>query len=188
MKKKIALLDLGGVVFQSTGVSNKIIDWKTISKLNNIYGHDLNIGKDLFATFLNDYNTITSQNLTGTTFLTAVFDTLEINSALIDGIGEHFEIVIVSDNYKENIEYIAQRYHFEKWSTRQIYSFDYQMEKANPLFFSRLLKETGYSTDDLVFIDDSPKKLESAKKNGIKGILFSNNEQVKLDLRNANYF
>lgn len=44
-------------------------------------------------------------------------------------------IVIVSDNYRENIEYISEKYEFSKWAERQFYSFDYKIEKSNPLFF-----------------------------------------------------
>ena len=109
---KITLLDLGGVVFQSTGTSNQKIDWKVISTLNYKYGHDLNVGRDRFADFLEEYNALTKQDLAGQEFLKEVFDTLEINQELIDFLRQQSEIIIVSDNYRENIEYISQRYDF----------------------------------------------------------------------------
>ncbi len=180
MSKKITLLDLGGVVFQSSGISNHLINWKIITSLNHKYGHDLNIGKDLFPDFMKEYNSLTNQSLAGAEFLVAVFDTLEFNSALVEMVGEDSEIIIVSDNYRENIAYISERYNFSSWATQQIYSFDYQMEKSNPLFFKRLLNEINdYDLDQLVFIDDTPKKIESAKANGIKGILFEGNAVVR---------
>jgi HAD superfamily hydrolase (TIGR01509 family) len=179
---KVILLDLGGVTFQSTGVSNEVIDWKIISQLNNIYGHDLNVGKDRFPEFMKDYNRLTGQSLSGAAFLEGVFDTLVFNADLVQLLSQIGDIIIVSDNYRENIEYISERYHFSDWAVHQIYSFDYQLEKADPLFFEKLLQELDYESDELLFIDDSPRKIESAQKHGIKGIVFHNNEQLKVDL------
>jgi FMN phosphatase YigB (HAD superfamily) len=182
-KNKIILLDLGGVVFQSTGLSNQFIDWKIISNLNNVYGHDLNIGRDKFPDFIADYNSLTKQSLSGKDFLIGVFDTLEINRELIEMATNIGDIVIVSDNYRENIMYISKRYAFHEWAKKQIYSFDYEMEKTNPLFFERLLKELNeYDLKDFIFIDDSPNKIASAAIHGIKSILYQNNEQIKKEL------
>ena len=181
--QKITLLDLGGVVFQSSGISNEIINWKTILQLNHKYGHELNIGEDRFPDFMKEYNQLTHQGLTGQEFLKGVFDTLEINTELIEMVRRDSDIIIVSDNYRENMEYVSKRYDFESWSIGQIYSFDYQMEKANPDFFKRLLEELkDFDKAQMLFIDDSPHKIKSAEGNGIQGILFENNEQVKKDI------
>ena len=72
----------------------------------------------------------------------------------------------------------------KSWSIGEIYSFDYELEKSNPNFFKRLLKELKeYDKEQLLFIDDSPNKIKSATENGIEGILFENNEQVRKDLK-----
>ncbi len=183
-KKKIILLDLGGVVFQSTGISNQIINWKVITKLNSKYGYELNIGKDKFPDFLSEYNQLTNQTLTGIRFLESLFNTLQMNRELVELIRQKHNIIIVSDNYRENIEYISERYDFKSWAIKQIYSYDYNMVKSNPLFFARLSEElTEYDKKEMLFIDDSQNKIASAEKNGIKGILFQNNEQIKRELR-----
>ncbi len=180
MSKKIILLDLGGVVFQSSGTSNEQVNWEVINQLNEKHGTDLNIGKDKFPDFLSDYNQITQQALTGLEFLQFLHDTLSINSALIELVRAYGAIIIVSDNYRENIAYLAKRYNFENWAIHQIYSYDYQMVKTNPAFFKRLLKElSDYPKEDMIFIDDSKRKLESAALHGIQGILFENNQGVK---------
>ena len=176
--QKIALLDLGGVVFQSTGESNETIHWDIISQLNHRYGHGLNLGEDLFPIFLKEYNQLTQQQLEGKEFLKAVFDTLELNQELIDIVSQEHRIIIVSDNYRENIAYISQRYRFAEWSEAQFYSYDFEMEKADPRFFPRLLTEIPYDKELLTFIDDSPRKIESAQQHGIRSILFQSNAQV----------
>jgi len=177
---KIILLDLGGVVFQSTGISNEAIDWQIITKLNKKYRTELDLGEGSLTDFLADYNNLTHQSLTSELFLKNLFDTLTINTALISMLQRRSNIIIVSDNYRESIAYISKRYHFDKWAIKQIYSFEYKLYKSNPAFFKRLLKDLKeYKTEELLFIDDSTSKLESAAKNGIKGILYQNNEQIK---------
>ena len=184
MKKKIILLDLGGVVFQSRGISNDNIDWDIIWKLNKKYGPGMDLGGPAFIDFLEEYNTSTKQQLKKQEFLKGVFDTLHFNKELIEFLKGYGDIVIVSDNYPENIEYISKRYNFEDWSIAQFYSFTYKMYKSNPEFFARLLKDLKeYEVDDMIFIDDSKSKIESAKKNSIKGILYLNNHQLKEDLK-----
>ncbi|MEM8528560.1 MAG: hypothetical protein AAGG68_28235 [Bacteroidota bacterium] len=155
--RKITLLDLGGVVFQSTGISNNEIDWTIISQLNDQYGARMDLGEDVFSDFLSEYNQLTKNSLEGELFLEKVFDTLEFNTALIDFLRKRSNIIIVSDNYRENIAYISKRYHFDEWSIRQVYSYDYQMHKSNPNFFKCLLDDLeDLQYEDLVFIDDSP--------------------------------
>lgn len=176
------LLDLGGVVFNATGTSNQKIDWGIITQLNHKYGHQLNIGEDVFPLFMLDYNQLTNQTLTGSEFLEFIFDTLSFNSELVDFLKPQFRIYIVSDNYKENIAYISQRYHFATWAEKQFYSFDFQLEKSNPLFFQRLLDTIKLKPEELLFIDDSKSKIESAEQSGIRGVLFENNEQLYLKI------
>ncbi|MEM1217756.1 MAG: hypothetical protein AAGH79_02545 [Bacteroidota bacterium] len=181
-KRPITLLDLGGVVFQSTGQSNATIDWAIITALNHQYGHALNIGEDRFPDFLQDYNQQTQQVLSGPEFLRAVFDTLAINQPLIDWLRQRSEIIIVSDNYRENIAYISERYKFHEWASQQIYSFDYRMVKADARFFAQLIEDLpDYSIEEMIFIDDSIHKIESAAQHGIRGILYQSNEQLFRD-------
>lgn len=176
-KRNIALLDLGGVVFQMFGESNQEIDWKIIWKLNEKYGTKTG-GLD-FVNFLIEYNQLTNQDLKEEKFLEKVFDTLDFNQELIEFIKRDRDIIIVSDNYRENIAYISKRYNFSDWSIKQIYSYEYEMYKSNPKFFKRLLQENKeLELKDLLLIDDSKSKLDSAFKNGINGIQFVNNEQV----------
>lgn len=183
-KNKITLLDLGGVVFQSSGISNEKVNWEIISNLNEKYAYRLNIGEDLFSAFLKEYNLLSKQMLIGSEFLKEVFNTLDINKELIIKLREINDIIIVSDNYRENIAYISKRYHFEAWSIKQIYSFEYKMEKSNPRFFQKLLLELkDYKSNQMIFIDDSIEKINSAEKSGIKGILYQNNNQVLKDLK-----
>ena len=181
--KPLLLLDLGGVVFTSTGVDSPAIDWDAITALNHRYGYDLNVGRDVFPNFMRDYNRATGLQLTGDRFLREVFDTLEINRELIEALGRKNELVIVSDNYRENIAYIAARYRFAEWATRQIYSFDYELTKEEPDFFRRLLTDLApCRPENLLLLDDSPEKLAAAASVGIAGVLYQSNAQALREL------
>lgn len=185
---KNILLDLGGVVFQSTGTSNERIHWDVITKLNYRYGHQLNVGEDLFGAFMQDYNAMTAQQLSGDAFLKAVFDTLAFNHELVNFLQKSWPIYILSDNYRENIAYISQRYHFDRYFERQFYSFDFALTKENPEIFRKVLQELDMSAEDFIFIDDSPHKLDSALAVGMKGIQFQDNAQLFADLEEGKYY
>lgn len=186
-KKKIALLDLGGVVFQSKGISTKEINWDIIWDLNQKYGAKMDLGGHGFLDFLIEYNKLTKQDLNEEKFLEKVFDTLDFNQALIDFLRADRDIIIVSDNYRENINYISKRYDFSSWAIQAFYSFQYKMYKSNTNFFKKLrLDINEYNLEDLIFIDDSKSKLDSAAQNGIHGFLYENNEQIIKEIQNYN--
>ena len=184
MKTKTLLLDLGGVVFQSTGISNHIIDWSIITKLNNKYGHALNIGTIELSIFLDEYNLETQQNLQPEEFLSNIFDTLEFNKELLDFLKGRFDIYIFSDNYRENIEYISKRYDFDKWSKGQFYSFDFQMTKYEKTLFEKVIEILKLPPDEILFIDDSPGKIANGALVGLHAIRFKTNEQVFAEVEN----
>jgi HAD superfamily hydrolase (TIGR01509 family) len=187
-RMKNILLDLGGVVFQSTGISNERIHWDIITQLNHRYGHQLNIGEDLFATFMRDYNALTAQQLSGQEFLEAVFDTLAFNHELVDFLQKSYPINILSDNYRENIAYISQRYHFDRYFKRQFYSFDFALTKNDPEIFRKVIQALDVPAEDFIFIDDSPRKLDSALAVGLKGIQFRDNAQFFADLEAERFY
>lgn len=180
-KRNIVLLDLGGVSFLPNGKSSTIINWEIINTLNSKYERGL---KYSFTQLLFEYNQLSNQSLHENEFLQEVFSTLDLNTELIDIVKEKNDIIIVSDNYVESINYISEKYDFKKWSIKQIYSYDYKMVKSNPDFFKKLLDEIKeYNFESLIFIDDSTTKIKSASQNGIKGILYQSNEQVKKELQ-----
>ena len=184
IEKKVILLDLGGVFFHFDRIPNEKMNWKVISKLNEKYEDTLNRGEYKLSDYVEEYNNITEQYLSSYEFLKYAFDTSEINMELIDALTCDREIVIVSDACQEVYDYITGRYNLRSWSTQQIYSFQYKMIKSNPIFFNTLLSALSeYSKENMVFIDDHPRKIASAKTHNIKTILFENNEQTLKELK-----
>lgn len=176
----IVLLDLGGVVLQPNQLPNSCINWKIINQLNTKYESG---DKYTFSELHQEHNKLTAQQLSHDEFLSEIFKTLQVNTELIEIISNNFDIFIVSDNYKESVRYISEKYGFEEWSIKQIYSYDYKLVKSNPEFFIKLLQDNQeYDREDFILIDDSITKIESAASTGIKGILYQNNEQIKNEL------
>lgn len=178
---KTILLDLGGVVFNSSGVSNNQIKWSVINELNHQYGHALNIGQPVFDLFMAAYNEKTDLSISGSDFLSLVFDTLKFNQSLIDMLS-HYPIIIVSDNYRENINYISKRFHFSKWALDQYYSFDLELEKSDPTFFPKLLELLQKPAKEFIFIDDSIKKIRNAREVGISAVQYLDNDSLRSEL------
>jgi FMN phosphatase YigB (HAD superfamily) len=85
---------------------------------------------------LAEYNAATNQQLTDQEFLEAIWDTLEMNTELVDYLNARYDIIVVSDNYRENIQYVAKRFDFASWATRQIYSYDYGSSKKSQPFLN----------------------------------------------------
>jgi len=172
------LLDLGGVVFTASGSYNSKIDWHIINELNEVYAHDLNLGKDVFPDFLNAYNQKTDEGLDGNEFLDNLFSTIAFNEELVSFAKAHFRIFIVSDNYRENIQFINQKYGLDSWAEKQFYSYDLGSVKEDEIFFQKLISELNDPIDQMVFVDDSPMKIISAQKNGVKSILHTDNNHT----------
>ena len=174
-KCPVLLLDLGGVVFTGPVRHSDTIDWDIIHDLNETYAHDLNIGQDVFDNFITDYNDRVGKIMTQQEFLTELFNTLHYNEELISFAREHFQVIIASDNYRENIEFINRRYDLTSWTEDQFYSYDFQMTKEDPRFFEMLLDQLSVSPDTFIFLDDSTSKLVAAEKTGIQGIHHTSN-------------
>lgn len=179
---RIILLDLGGVVFRASGRVSPQVDWEVITELNSKYGRDLDIGRDLFGQFLIEYNEKTDQQLSNDEFFQAIYGVVDFNWELLEFLKKRFEIIILSDNYRENIEYISPRCRFSEWAMAEFYSFDLGMTKADKALFAIVLDQLQVSAADCLLIDDDPGNVQLAAELGINGIAFENNRQIFQEL------
>jgi HAD superfamily hydrolase (TIGR01509 family) len=58
------------------------------------------------------------------------------------------------------------------------------LEKPDERAYDLLLKTMDLRGEDIVFIDDKPENIASAKKKGIDAIVFKSEEQVRQELAN----
>lgn len=66
-----------------------------------------------------------------------------------------------------------------------ILSYQVQLIKPSPEIYRLLCSRYGLKAEESVFIDDLPKNVEAAKKEGMQGIVFENLEQAKKALESA---
>lgn len=66
-----------------------------------------------------------------------------------------------------------------------ILSYQVQLIKPSPEIYRLLCSRYGLKAEECVFIDDLPKNVEAAKKEGMQGIVFENLEQAKKALEAA---
>lgn len=66
-----------------------------------------------------------------------------------------------------------------------ILSYQVQLIKPSPEIYRLLCSRYGLKAEECVFIDDLPKNVEAARKEGMQGIVFENLEQAKKALESA---
>jgi HAD superfamily hydrolase (TIGR01509 family) len=99
---------------------------------------------------------------------------------LTDGVIEFLESVhsrgievwCLSNDLAEWAKKLRVRFKLEKYISGFVISGDVGLRKPDPAIFTHLLGRLKAKAGDAVFIDDSPKNLDSAAKLGFKTILF----------------
>ena len=105
-----------------------------------------------------------------------------MNRELVEWLKPRFRLFILSDNYRENIAFISQRFHFADWTEGQYYSFDFELDKTNPEIFRLVLEDLGLKGSSVFYLDDDPGNIERAAAFRVKGVQFTNNEQAFAEL------
>lgn len=93
-----------------------------------------------------------------------------------------YRIIIIS-----NLGHLAKEVLVEnknmKHFNKKIISCDIGSSKPNKKIFQVALKKSSTNHDEMIFIDNSQDNVKTAKKLGIKSILFKNNRRTRDDLK-----
>ncbi len=106
--------------------------------------------------------------------------TIDIIEALRGG---GYELLFLSDNAPDRVEYLESRYHFLGRFKAGVFSNLVGVRKPHPKMYEAALKLTATPAQECVYIDDKPPLLEPAKALGVHTIAFKDPEQLKTDLR-----
>lgn len=196
---KSAIFDLGGVYF-TYGI--KIV----AKKIGDKYNLKPEIVEQLLEPDFKPSALYRKGKITGDEFWDKVKDTLKIkaeNKKLaemwinsytpIEGTiniikqlkKKGIKLYFLSDNFKERAEYLQRRYNFLKNFTDGIFSYKVHMIKQDGTkIFELALEKTGEKPENIVYIDDKEKYVETAKKIGMNAICFKNPEQLDQELKN----
>lgn len=191
---KTVIFDLGGVYF-TDGTKGAI---KTISERWNL---DPNVVADVFKGKIG--TAYRESQITHEEFWKQAKETLGIDAPMnelshiwLDGyvpiegtvdiirelIGNGYEIIYLSDNVQERIDYLEEKYHFLQYFKSGVFSHIAGVRKPNPKIYELALKEASNSAENCVYIDDKPNLLEEADKLGMSTIAFINPNDTRQKL------
>jgi len=186
MNIKTIIFDLGGVCFTDSvqHFAMKMNDKYEIlpQQVYNIFGGKLGtqyiksqITLDEFwnnakqELNINDSNeSLTELWLSGMQPIKGTFDIIkELNA-------NGYETLFLSDNVKEGIEYLQEKYNFTDYFDDGLYSHQMGLRKPSPLLYKCILKKTLNSPEECIYIDDKEKFLTPAQDLGMNTTHFVN--------------
>lgn len=188
--------DYGGVIElgSETGI-NKIRTYLGIEKIqwDKMYftlNHLCNIGNATFE----DVLVLTSQKLGATdeqvthirVLLREIKASKRLNAPLIEKIKilrENYTLVLLS-NYNLSLRGKLEQEGLLDIFDQVIISSEVGYQKPQPEIFKILCDRCSITMDQLVFVDDKKKSLETAPELGYTPILYENNQQLFEDLKN----
>lgn len=94
-----------------------------------------------------------------------------------------YEILYLSDNVQERIDYLEGKYHFLQYFKSGVFSHIVGVRKPNPKIYQLALEESSNPAENCVYIDDKYKFLEEAEKLGMATIQFINPDETRMKLR-----
>lgn len=105
---------------------------------------------------------------------------------IIAKLATNYKVYYLSDNVKERVDKLDERFHFLSLFTDGIFSHKVGVRKPDPEIYQYALEKTQTPPQETVFIDDKPIMLEPAKKLGMVTILFNTPDKLKQELRKLN--
>lgn len=193
---KAIIFDLGGV----------LIDWNPKYLYKKIFKEESEMQKFLDTVCTGDWNEEQDGGRSleeGTQFLIKKFPEHEENirayygrwaemlNGPIEGTVELFKQLKESGKYKiyaltnwsaETFPIAQQKYGFLNWFDGVVVSGTEKMRKPDPAFFKILLDRYDLKAEEVLFIDDNFRNVQSALKMGVDSIHFISPEELKAEL------
>lgn len=189
---KAIIFDLGGVLF--TNGTKKFIE--VISAQYNL---DKKLVKDVIDGKIG--SNYREAKITRNEFWQQVLEKLNINGnidqledqwingyELIKGtkdiifeLAKKYKVLYLSDNVRERVERINNKYGFMDWFESGIFSHEVGIRKPNPQIYKFVLKKAGVQPEEAVFIDDKAHFLKPAKQLGMTTFVFVTPERLRKD-------
>lgn len=93
-------------------------------------------------------------------------------------VGKEMDMVLLSNDVWEWSEYLTHYHQLEAYFQDKIISGRVHMRKPDERIFAYALERTGRSPADCIFVDNSVKNLQAARKVGMEAILFNRDGEV----------
>lgn len=102
---------------------------------------------------------------------------------LLKSLASKYQVVLLSNLNTDMKRVIIKRLKINKYFKHMIFSNDINMLKPDPAIYHFTLNKLDLSAQETLFIDDDKKNIRSAKKLGIKTILFTSEEKCRAELK-----
>lgn len=109
-----------------------------------------------------------------------IHDTVEIFKTLKQS--GRYKLYALTNWSAETFPYALEMYEFLHWFDGRVVSGEEKMRKPHPEFYQVLLDRFDVRAEEALFIDDSVRNIQAAKKIGIKTIHFTSPEQLRNEL------
>lgn len=106
------------------------------------------------------------------------YELIEGTKDIILELAKKYKVYYLSDNVRERVDRINNKYNFLEWFEDGIFSHEVGVRKPNPAIYEYALKKANAQPETTIFIDDKQSALDPAKEMGITTILFE--DPVKL--------
>lgn len=101
---------------------------------------------------------------------------------IIFDLSKKYKVYYLSDNVKERVDKLDERFGFLKWFTDGVFSHEAGVRKPDPKIYTYTLNKLNILPEETLFIDDKESSLVPARRMDIKTILFTTPDQLRTEL------
>lgn len=113
-----------------------------------------------------------------------VKDTMDIIKELKD----NYNLILLSDHVREWTNYIFENNKDLSIFSHKYFSYDYKKLKSDEGTFKYIVSDLNIKPEETIFIDDYEINVQVANKNGIRGIIFKNAGQLRIELEKLVFY
>lgn len=189
------IFDLGGVYFTDgatkfinflTGrypISQKLADEVVNGDLGSRYRIGTITAKEFWREALKKWNISEDEQVLADEWQSG-YVPIEGTVDIVKRLGAaQYELLFLSDNVAERVDYLKSRYSFQKNFKDGVFSHMVGERKPHPKMYEALLAKTSSAAEQCLFIDDKEENLPPASAFGMKTLHYLSPEQLEIDLK-----
>jgi len=100
--------------------------------------------------------------------------------ALIAKLKKNYVTIAFSGNIKSRVDFLEKKYRFRHLFDIEVYSFDYHMTKPERGFVEVMIRKSGVTPAEIVYIDDNDSYAKPARELGVHVIIYRRGEVLQL--------
>ena len=191
---RTVIFDLGGVYFtdgsaiaiEQISATYRLAEAKVrdivMGDLGSRYRHGAVTSSQFWEGAVEAWNLQVPTEQLATTWLQA-YEPIPGTVSLIDRLGvAGYELLYLSDNVEDRIEYLEQTYGFLHRFKDGVFSHRVGIRKPNPRIYELVLEKAAHPPAQCLFVDDKPAMLEPAERMGMAVVAFGSPSQVETGL------